>query len=63
MPKFMFQLSVCLLIIISNFLENMKQGFERTISWKKYRFEIIAQPKNNILDCLIDPTFRILIYH
>ena len=40
------------------FLENMKQGFKRTISWNKYRFERTAQPKNNNLDYLIDPTFR-----
>ena len=28
------------------FLENIKQGFKRTISWNKYRSEIIAWPKN-----------------
>ena len=39
------------------FLENMKQGFRRTISWNKYRSEIITQTKSN-LDYLIDPTFR-----
>ena len=39
------------------FLENMKQGFKRTISWNKYRSEITTQPKNNNLDYLIDPTF------
>ena len=43
------------------FLENIKQGFKRTISWNKYRFEILAQPKNNNLDYLIDPTFRSII--
>ena len=42
------------------FLENIKQGFKRTISWNKYRSEITAQPKNNNLDYLIDPTFRII---
>ena len=41
-----------------NFLENIKQGFKRTISWNKYRSEITTQPKNNNLDYLIDPTFR-----
>ena len=41
-----------------NFLENIKQGFERTISWNKYRSEITRQPKNNNLDYLIDPIFR-----
>ena len=40
-----------------NFLENIKQVFKRTISWKKYRSEIITQPKNNTLDYLIDPRF------
>ena len=25
----------------------MKQGFKRSISWNKYRFEITTQPKNN----------------
>ena len=27
------------------FLENIKQGFKRTISWNKYRSEITTQPK------------------
>ena len=27
------------------FLENIKQGFRRTISWNKYRSEITTQPK------------------
>ena len=40
------------------FLENIKQGFKRTISWNKYRSEITTQPKSNNLDYLIDPTFR-----
>ena len=40
------------------FLENIKQGFKETISWNKYRTEITAQPKNNILDYLIDLRFR-----
>ena len=40
------------------FLENIKQGFKRTISWKKYRSEITTQPETNNLDYLIDPTFR-----
>ena len=30
----------------------------RTIFWNKCKSEITAQPKNNNLDCLIDPTFR-----
>ena len=36
------------------FLENIKQGFKRTISWNKYRSEITTQTKNNNLDYLID---------
>ena len=40
------------------FLENINQGFERIISWNKYRSEITTQPKNNNLDYLIDQTFR-----
>ena len=40
------------------FLENIKQEFERKISWDKYRSEITTQPTNNNLDCLIDPIFR-----
>ena len=31
------------------FLENIQQGFKRTISWDKYRSEITTQPKNNNL--------------
>ena len=27
------------------FLENIKQGFKRTISWNKYRSEITTQAK------------------
>ena len=44
-----------------NFLENIKQGFKRTIPWNKYRSEMTTQQKNNNLDYLIDPTFRINI--
>ena len=39
------------------FLENIKQGFKRTISWNKFRSEITTQTKNNNLDYLINPTF------
>ena len=38
------------------FLENIKQGFKRTVSWNKYRSEITTQPNNSNLDYLIDPT-------
>ena len=38
-------------------LENIKQGFKRTISWNQCRSEITTQPKNNNLNYLIDPTF------
>ena len=37
-------------------LENMKQGFKRTISWNKHRSET-TQTKSNNLDHLIDPAF------
>ena len=37
------------------FLENIKQRFKITISWNKYRSEIITQPKSNNLYYLIDP--------
>ena len=40
------------------FLENIKQGFKRTISWSKYKSEITTQTKNNNLNYLIDPTLR-----
>ena len=40
------------------FLENIKQGFKRTVSWNKYRSDITRQTKSNNLDYLIDPTFR-----
>ena len=40
------------------FLENIKQGFKRTISWNKYISEITTQSKNNKVDYMIDPTFR-----
>ena len=41
----------------TKFLENIKQGFKRTISWTKHRSEITTQPKNKTLDYVIDPTF------
>ena len=40
------------------FLENIRQGFKSTTSWNKYLSEIMTQPRNNNLDCLIDPAFR-----
>ena len=51
--------SVVALSINNNikFLENIKQGFKRTISSNKYRSEIKTQPKNNNLDYMTDPTF------
>ena len=42
----------------NKFLQNIRQGFKRTISCNKYRSEITTQPKNYNLDYLIDPTFR-----
>ena len=43
------------------FLEKIKQGSKRTISWNKYRSEIITKPNNNNVVYLIDPTIRTLI--
>ena len=40
------------------FLENIKQGFKKMISWNKHRSEITTQIKNNNLHYLIDQTFR-----
>ena len=40
------------------FLENIKQGFKRTISWSKNRSEIIKKPKNNNLDYLTGPASK-----
>ena len=40
------------------FLEQLKQGFRRTVSWNKYRSDITTQPNNNNLDYIIDATFK-----
>ena len=37
--------------------QQLKTGFKRTIKWNQYRSERFNQTKNNILNCLIDPTF------
>ena len=37
---------------------NLKQGFRRTISWKKYKSETTTKPRDNNLDYMIDPTLR-----
>ena len=58
MLNFMFQLSLCLFNDNTKVLENIKQGFKRTVFWNKNRSEITAQTKNNNLDYLIDPNFR-----
>ena len=42
------------------FLENIKQGFTRTISWNKYRSEITTQTKNKTLDYLINLIFTFI---
>ena len=47
----------------SNFLEQLKSGFKRTIKWNKYRSEMTNQTKTNHLNHLIDPTFiKVLVY-
>ena len=38
-------------------LEQLKTGFKRTVTWKKYRSEMSNQTKNNNLNYLIDPRF------
>ena len=38
-------------------LEQLKQGFKRTIKWNKYRSQMTIQSKNRNLNYLIDPTF------
>ena len=40
------------------FLENIKQGFKKTISWNKYRSEITTHPRNNNLNSMINSAFR-----
>ena len=40
------------------FLENLKQGFKRTISRNKYRSEITTLPEKYNLDYVVDTTFR-----
>ena len=37
--------------------QQLKTGFKRTTKWNQYRSERFNQTKNNILNCLIDPTF------
>ena len=43
------------------FLENLKLGFKRTVSWNKYTSEITTQPKNNNLDYMINPINRLFV--
>ena len=38
-------------------LEQLISGFKRTITWNKYRSQMIIQSQNNNLNSLIDPTF------
>ena len=56
MLSIMFPLSLCLLMIISNFQKNIKQGFKGTISWNKYKSEITKQPQSDNLHHLTDAT-------
>ena len=41
----------------NKFLEQLKTGFKRTITWNKYRSEMSNQTRNNNLNHLIDPIF------
>ena len=36
-------------------LEQLISGFKRTVKWNKWRLQMTIQPKNNNLNCLIDP--------
>ena len=40
-----------------NLLKQLKSGFKRTITWNKYRSQMIVQSQNNNLNYLTDPTF------
>ena len=40
------------------FLENIKKELKRKNFWNKYKSEITTQLKNDILDYLIDRSFR-----
>ena len=42
----------------TNFLEQLKSGFKRTIKWNKYRSEMTNQTKTSHLNYLIEPTFN-----
>ena len=50
-----FYFSVLTVSINDNikFLENVKQGLKRTISWNKYRSEVATQTRNNNLNYLM----------
>ena len=50
---FIFQFSLSINDNIK-FLENVKQGLKRTISWNKYRSEVTTQTINNNLDYLMN---------
>ena len=57
----MFQLLLCLLIIISIFYKIYSKGLTNMTwkkVWNKYRTEITTQTRNNNIDYLIDTTFR-----
>ena len=54
----MFQLSINDNV---NFLEKIKPGLKRTISWNKYRSKIKTQTKSNNLNYYIGSTFRNII--
>ena len=42
-------------------LEKLKLGFEKTITWNKYRLQMTIQNNNNNFNYLIDPTFTNVI--
>ena len=42
----------------SDNINHLNQGFRKTASLNRYRYEIRTELKDNNLHCIIDPTFR-----
>ena len=42
----------------SDNIKHLNQGFRKTASWNRYRYEIRTELKDNNLHCIIDPTFK-----
>ena len=50
-------LTLCSCCYFAKFVENIEQGFKRTISWNSYRPEIITQHSKNCADDPIRNSF------